>query len=131
MEAPLPLPLFWKCVKRKGFKSFVLKVRETKGFADAFLRKCVNLKSLARKAEGLEQEGRQGIERHDSRGVGSKALAVTVVFPLLFLTATAFSGGSYCLAGSWRLLHKYLYHNERRLSRALGRLDSSKGKFGA
>ena len=82
-------------MKRKGFKSFVLKVCETKGLTDAFLRKCVNLKSLARKAERLEQEGRQGIERHDSRWVGSKALAVTVVFPLLFLTATAFSGGSY------------------------------------
>src|SRR2546426_8382488 len=37
---------FWKCVKRKGFKSFVLKVCETKGVADAFLVKCVNLKSL-------------------------------------------------------------------------------------
>src|SRR6267378_4120824 len=37
---------FCKCVKRKGFKSFVLKVCETKGVADAFLRKCVNLKSL-------------------------------------------------------------------------------------
>src|SRR5947209_15138463 len=43
---PLPLPLFWKCVKRKGFKSFVLKVCETKGFAGAFLRKCVKRKSL-------------------------------------------------------------------------------------
>jgi len=34
-------------MKLKGFKSFFLKVYETKGFADAFLRKCVNLKSLA------------------------------------------------------------------------------------
>jgi len=41
-----PPPFFWKCVKRKGFKSFVLKVCETKGVADAFLRKCVKLKSL-------------------------------------------------------------------------------------
>ena len=41
-----PLPFFWKCVKRKGFKSFVLKVCETKGVADTFLRKCVNLKRL-------------------------------------------------------------------------------------
>src|SRR5712691_5096536 len=39
-------PVFRKCMKRKGFKSFVLKVCETKGFTDAFLRKCVNLKSL-------------------------------------------------------------------------------------
>src|SRR5229473_2064685 len=30
----------------KGFKSFVLKVCETKGFANAFLRKCINLKGL-------------------------------------------------------------------------------------
>src|SRR5712664_1747421 len=45
-RATLPLPLFWKCVKRKGFKSFVLKVCETKGFADAFLRKCVKLNGL-------------------------------------------------------------------------------------
>src|SRR2546422_6707207 len=44
-----PLPFFWKCVKRKGFKSFVLKVCETKGFADTFLRKCINLKELAQK----------------------------------------------------------------------------------
>src|SRR5712692_7077193 len=41
-----PLPFFWKCVKRRGFKSFVLKVCETKGVADAFLRKCVKLKTL-------------------------------------------------------------------------------------
>src|SRR6266849_8615952 len=41
-----PPPFFWKCVKRKGFKSFVLKVCETKGVADTFLRKCVNLKRL-------------------------------------------------------------------------------------
>jgi hypothetical protein len=33
-------------MKRKGFKSFVLKVCETKGFADAFLGNCVKLKSL-------------------------------------------------------------------------------------
>ena len=39
-------PFFWKCVILKGFKSFVLKVCETKGLADAFLRKCVKLKSL-------------------------------------------------------------------------------------
>ncbi len=30
----------------KGFKSFVLKVCETKGLAGVFLRKCVKLKSL-------------------------------------------------------------------------------------
>ena len=30
----------------KDFKSFVLKVCETKGFADAFLRNCINLKGL-------------------------------------------------------------------------------------
>src|SRR5713101_6933816 len=33
-------------MKRKGFKSFVLKVCETKGFADTFFAKCVKLKSL-------------------------------------------------------------------------------------
>src|SRR5216684_3639660 len=45
-----PTPtFFWKCMKRKGFKSFVLKVCETKGVADAFLRKCVNLKQLTGK----------------------------------------------------------------------------------
>src|SRR2546422_6770657 len=42
----VPPAFFWKCVKRKGFKSFVLKVCESKGFADVFLGKCVNLKSL-------------------------------------------------------------------------------------
>src|SRR5712692_2064263 len=35
-------------MKRKGFKSFVLKVCETKGFADAFLRKCIIPKKLGR-----------------------------------------------------------------------------------
>src|SRR5712692_11552846 len=45
-ESGAPPPFFWKCVKRKGFKSFVLKVCETKGLADAFLRKCVKQKSL-------------------------------------------------------------------------------------
>src|SRR5713101_2552505 len=108
-----PLPFFWKYVIRKGFKSFVLKVCESKGFAGAFLRKCVNLKSLARKAERLEQGGGQGIERHDSCGVGSKALAATVVFPLLFPTATAFPGGSLRTllpSGAWRLRRKYVYH---------------------
>src|SRR6266849_7422649 len=33
-------------MKRKGFKSFVLKVCESKGVTDAFLRKYVNLKGL-------------------------------------------------------------------------------------
>ena len=41
-----PPPLFCKCVKRKGFKSFVLKVCDSKGVADAFLGKCVKLKRL-------------------------------------------------------------------------------------
>ena len=41
-----PPTFFCKCVKRKGFKSFVLKVCDSKGFADAFLVKCVKLKSL-------------------------------------------------------------------------------------
>src|SRR6266849_6189550 len=45
-RASHPPPFFWKCVKRKGFKSFVLKVCESKGVADAFLRKCVKRKSL-------------------------------------------------------------------------------------
>src|SRR2546428_13856632 len=44
-----PLPFFWKCVKRKGFKSFVLKLCDSKGFADSFLRNCINLKELAQK----------------------------------------------------------------------------------
>ena len=33
-------------MKRKGFKYFVLKVCDSKGLADAFLRKCINLKAL-------------------------------------------------------------------------------------
>ena len=43
---PFPPPFFCKYVIRKDFKSFVLKVCETKGVADVFLRNCVNLKSL-------------------------------------------------------------------------------------
>src|SRR2546426_9864573 len=42
-------PFFWKCVILRGFKSFVLKVCETKGFTDVFLRKCVKLKELGEK----------------------------------------------------------------------------------
>src|SRR5712691_4283939 len=34
-------------MKLKGFKSFVLKVCESKGVTDAFLRKYVNVKSLS------------------------------------------------------------------------------------
>ena len=44
-----PPPFFSKCVILKGFKSFVLKVCETKRVADAFLRKCVNLRELGEK----------------------------------------------------------------------------------
>ncbi len=33
----------------RGFKSFVLKVCETKGFTDAFLRKCLKLRELGEK----------------------------------------------------------------------------------
>ena len=43
---PFPPPFFWKYVKRKGFKSFVLKLCDSKGVADVFLRKYVKLKSL-------------------------------------------------------------------------------------
>src|SRR2546426_9578617 len=45
-EGRTPPPFFCKCVKRKGFKSFVLKVCDSKGVADQFLRKCVKRKSL-------------------------------------------------------------------------------------
>ena len=41
-----PLPFFWKCVKRKGFKSFVLKVCDSKEVADVFFGKYVKRKSL-------------------------------------------------------------------------------------
>jgi hypothetical protein len=44
-----PPTFFWKCMILSGFKSFVLKVCETKGFTDAFLRKCVKLKELGEK----------------------------------------------------------------------------------
>src|SRR5713226_7605074 len=42
----IPPPFFCKYVILGHFKSFVLKVCETKGFADAFLRKYVKRKSL-------------------------------------------------------------------------------------
>ena len=51
-----PPPFFWKCVKRKGFKSFVLKLCDSKGLAGAFLRKCVNLKELEHKSRELTVE---------------------------------------------------------------------------
>src|SRR5216684_4271974 len=54
-----PPPFFWKCVKRKGFKSFVLKVCDSKGVTDAFLRKCVNLKELEQKSRELTVESRK------------------------------------------------------------------------
>ena len=44
-----PPPFFWKCMILSGFKSFVLKVCETKGFTHVFLRKCVKLKELGEK----------------------------------------------------------------------------------
>ena len=76
-----PPPLFWKCVKRKGFKSFVLKVCETKGVADAFLRKCVKLKELERK-----------VDAHGYfRGVPKRLAGILASF-YSSLTATAFSG---------------------------------------
>jgi len=46
-------------VKRKGFKSFVLKVCDSKGLADAFLRNCVNLKELEHKSRELTVESRK------------------------------------------------------------------------
>ena len=46
-------------MKRKGFKSFVLKLCESKGFTDAFLRKCVKLKGLEQKSRKLTVEGRK------------------------------------------------------------------------
>ncbi len=49
-------PFFCKYVIRKGFKSFVLKVCESKGFADAFLQKCVILKELGQKSRELMVE---------------------------------------------------------------------------
>src|SRR5713226_5779456 len=42
----IPPPFFCKYVILGHFKSFVLKVCETKGFADAFFGKCVKRKSL-------------------------------------------------------------------------------------
>src|SRR5713101_563525 len=42
----IPPPFFCKYVILGHFKSFVLKVCETKGLADVFLRKCVKRKSL-------------------------------------------------------------------------------------
>src|SRR5260370_18497862 len=53
-KATPPAPFFCKCVKRKGCKSFVLKVCDSKGLADTFLRKCINLKGL------LDSEGSFG-----------------------------------------------------------------------
>ena len=40
---PLPPPFFCKYMKLNSFKSFVLKVYDSKGVADAFLRKYVIL----------------------------------------------------------------------------------------
>jgi hypothetical protein len=51
-----PPPFFCKYVKRKGFKSFVLKLCDSKGVADAFLRKYVNLKGLEQKSRELTVE---------------------------------------------------------------------------
>src|SRR5437899_709693 len=100
-----PLPFFWKCVKRKGFKSFVLKLCESKGVAGAFLRNCINLKELG------EKVGAQGWFRADlSLPTGpaepsGMQTAHTVVFLCSSpstslrarLTALGFSSGSYCL----------------------------------
>jgi len=54
-----PPRFFWKCVKTGHFKSFVLKLCDSKGLADAFLRNCVNLKELEHKSRKLTVESRR------------------------------------------------------------------------
>src|SRR5712692_62333 len=106
-----PLPFFWKCVKRKGFKSFVLKVCETKGVADAFLRKCVKLKSLhdvGRIRASICSFSTPHRNLLGTPAVSLAALSAATLHPLL-----AGSGQG----GAWRLLQKYVYHNEWRLSK--------------
>ena len=53
-------------MKRKGFKSFVLKVCETKGFADAFLGKCVYIKGLPKKNK-KKRKGRERLTQRTQR----------------------------------------------------------------
>src|SRR5229473_4952298 len=89
----LPLPFFWKCMKRKGFKSFVLKVCETKGVADAFLRKCVNLKHLTGKI------GIRGSLGQSDGGSGSRfRIAGVAIFQ------NSQSRGRSKLRGAWQAL---------------------------
>ena len=77
-------------MKRKGFKSFVLKVCETKGVADAFLVKCVKRKSLG----GILSS----FQVLTGAAVSSGSLAATLHPPL------AGSGQG----GVWRLRQKYV-----------------------
>src|SRR5260370_6524169 len=84
-------------MKRKGFKSFVLKVCETKGVADAFLRKCVKLKSLG--------------------GILASFPVSEVCLTLLRSLGPALQqGGVKLSSGLPAILRWLLYHSSKRLS---------------
>src|SRR2546422_230710 len=72
-----PPSFFWKCMKRKGFKSFVLKVCDSKGLAGA--------NPVSADAKGLSEERRLELrcwkldrETHNSPGLVSKGLTGSV-----------------------------------------------------
>jgi len=72
----------------KGFKSFVLKVCETKGFTDQLLRKCVKIRELGQKISSRQlkvESGRPQTGEKRMPGDGSVFdRAVIVILQALF-----------------------------------------------
>ena len=83
-------------MKRKGFKTFVLKVCDSKGFADMFLGKCVKRKALGSILASFE---------------------VLILSDRSESSISGLSGGPLSkqgglAGGAWRLQQEYVYHNE-------------------
>src|SRR6266849_10602285 len=94
----------------KGFKSFVLKVCETKGFTDAFLRKCVKLKELGEKIGSRQLKVESGTPQTGDwlmPGGGSVFdRAVIVILQSVFYHTGMLKSRNFCkLLGMRRLGH--------------------------
>src|SRR6266568_1973680 len=98
-------------MKRKGFKSFVLKVCDSKGFADTFFVKCVKLKSLG------------GI----LASFTVSEVSLTLLGGLCRPSEQAGRVTKNLPSGLLAILHWLLYHYSKRLSRP----DLARGSSGA
>ena len=95
-----PPPFFWKCMILSGFKSFVLKVCETKGFTDVFLRKCVKLRELGEKIGSrqlrVESDRPQTGDKRMPGGGSVFDRAVIVIFQGLFYHTGMLKSRNFC-----------------------------------